>query len=300
MRIKLIFSGGLGNQLFQLAFALEKSTRNSAAINYSLIMYENYKIRAFALNDLCKNLDIEQSTDFKLGLKLYIQSIRVLQKLFKLMGRAHWFDKIIGRFIFQFGLIVNFDYYFHQYLLHESGQRKKSINILGYYQSAKYFSDSVGKLIMKSIFLDHDNIDNNFHDENILWCSLRLGRDYQKSGNLFVRDVAGYIEDLRKILKDNPEINSLRIVTDDVESALISFSGEKLGVPTAVIQSNATSQLHYMRCAKYLYISNSSFSWWGAYFNKLTVNGKVYAPKTWFNFAQLPTDIHLDNWILLD
>lgn len=57
---------------------------------------------------------------------------------------------------------------------------------------------------------------------------------------------------------------------------------------------NSCWDMFLMTHCKDLIIANSSFSWWGAFLNKQ--NGRIIAPKTWVN-RDSECDIWLDDWI---
>ena len=55
--------------------------------------------------------------------------------------------------------------------------------------------------------------------------------------------------------------------------------------------------MYLMSKCKHMIISNSSFSWWGAFFN--TQGGKVFAPRPWVD-RDIETDNYGKDWTIID
>lgn len=57
--------GGLGNQLFQLQFAIEMKKYGATSIIVDTSYYNNYKIRSVEIDKICNNENIIFTNDYK-------------------------------------------------------------------------------------------------------------------------------------------------------------------------------------------------------------------------------------------
>ena len=64
------------------------------------------------------------------------------------------------------------------------------------------------------------------------------------------------------------------------------------------IEGNQFEDLCLMSLCDHNVISNSSYSWWGAWLNK-NENKKIISPKNWFIPAKPLDDLYPKTWILL-
>lgn len=155
----------------------------------------------------------------------------------------------------------------------------------GYYQSEKYFDEAkVRQWFTPKFSVDSDPAVCYIHfrggDYNIPpWNSYQLPNSY-------------YQEAMDRMRLINENLRFV-VVTDDIYEAVIRF-------PDLDIISNAKEHdfvLLYQ--AKYLIISNSSYSWWTAWLNTDNI---VIAPQGWnlYNIDKSdfsPKDIKVDRWI---
>ena len=110
--------------------------------------------------------------------------------------------------------------------------------------------------------------------------------DYKLSGNDFLggQDLtlpfSYYKFCLNQILKTN-SIEKIIVISDDVEKCKEIFKEfEKVNIMYE--ENTEIIDFQLIMNADYLILSNSSFSWWGAYLNNK--KQKVYAPKYWLGF----------------
>lgn len=171
-------------------------------------------------------------------------------------------------------------------------------NIVGYFQSEKYF-DSVKKdLKYEFTFKDHirDAVDSRYSwlkDEYLVSLHVRRG-DYVKLQDTHPLCTKEYYRNAVDLM---PKDAKIVVISDD-----INWCKENLqDVSPNIIYSENTSSYEDMylmtRCNSNI-IANSSFSWWGAW---LADNDRVVAPKQWFgvNSSNDSSDLIPQGWFKL-
>ena len=153
----------------------------------------------------------------------------------------------------------------------------------GFFQSEKYFAEYNQTIckeftVKKEYALNiHDFTKNNKESVVIHW---RRG-DYISWGN----DELGYNLSLPKNYYSSC-LNQLDLSNKNIIflSDDINYVKEVFSFPNAVYSENNTeiNDLQLLMQADYLVLSNSSFSWWGAYLNSKAK--KIFAPKYWLGF----------------
>ena len=174
--------------------------------------------------------------------------------------------------------------------------KDKNIKLFGYYQSYKYFQENE-KQIFKLIKLreQQETLLNNFPDkyfDNTVSVHFRIG-DYKKIQQHHpLQTLEYYKKALDKLIldtqKDDWKILLFYELKDktDVYSIVNKLKEQYVNLIFCEIDHNLSDweQMLSMSLCTHNIIANSTYSWWGAYFNDNQKN--VYYPKTWFGPAQ--------------
>ena len=284
--ISCYLMGGLGNQLFQIFTSISYCIRN----NYDLVLPYSDSL----------NIGIERKTywnNFLSKLKKYTTFNKELQ---------YTNDQI-----FQF---VRYREIGHHY--NEIPNKLDNIMFFGYFQSYKYFENekenifSIIKLIDIKNNILNEYPEYSFSDKNIISMHFRLG-DYKLNPHIHpILPYEYYYNALSHLLLytkiDKPivilyfcEKEDYIFVKTIIDKLLEEFTGfEFLKIDDniedwkqMIIMSNCHSNI----------IANSSFSWWGAYFNN-NINKNVYYPSIWFGKSvnNNTNTMFPENWIKID
>jgi hypothetical protein len=239
-------TSGLGNQLFQYFTALSISQKINSDLYLDLSAFKNDKLRKFELNQ------------FNLSYKIYKPKLLDIFK-FQILK-----DKQLG---FQHNVLS-----------------KNDIYLKGYWQSYKYFDyikDEIYKSIPRKIDL-HKKF-NKKKSVNFVSIHVRRG-DYITNPRINRRFKTCSVEYFNKSIKllESKE-NNLQLVffSEDFNYIKQTFSKYKDAIFLKPDINNPLNDLAIMYNCNHNIISNSTFSWWGAWLNK-TPNKKVICPDSWF------------------
>ena len=277
--------GGLGNQLFQIFTVI------SYAIKYKH-MFKFISAEYLGGDGSTKRRTYWQSFLFKLSGFL--------------MDQYPNFDIVISENGFSF-----------KELPYEHLKYNNNVNIIfsGYFQSYKYFQENYD-IICRILNIAEKRLDiieevvKNHHSLEFLEKSIsmhfRLG-DYKNK------------QDYHPIMTDEYYKNSLQYIVDkldytptvlyfcedeDLETVNQTIQLLKKDFPTIEFERASNSlddwqQMLLMSCCNHNIIANSSFSWWGAYFNVNNVKIVCY-PSVWFGRAMSDVDVSdlfPDEWV---
>ena len=278
--------------MFQYAAGRRLAHFNDATLKIDLSWYDNIRNvdtpRKYALNKfkieekLATELEIRKLTDQQDGWKSFLSCKLGKQKKIA----SHVLEK---NFSFD-SKILNLP---------------DNVYLEGHWQSEKYFAD-IKNIIYKEFVVKTEPTDKNLElAERIPFfeaVSLHIRRgDYYS--NPITRDKHGYcslnyysrcIEYISSIV-NNPHF---LIFSDDCQWVKDNM---KLTYPMTIVSHNGEEEsyedLRLMSLCKYHIISNSTFSWWGAWLSKKPGKG-IVAPKKWFNDISRDTkDIIPNNWV---
>jgi hypothetical protein len=187
---------------------------------------------------------------------------------------------------------------------------KDNVCLIGAFQSEYYFEEQ--KSYVKSIFsfknkiLDISNdLVNKLSNENSVAIHVRRG-DYITSP-LYSKTIGAlpynYYENAIKLIVEKIESPVFYIFSDDLIWCKENFKSDKHVfnfVDDEHAGKFAANYLQIMTYCKHFIISNSTYSWWGAWLSKNEDDKIVIAPKRWFRDESLVSkDIVPQNWIRL-
>lgn len=282
--IKVKIIGGLGNQLFQYATAYSCAKYHNSELLIDISDAVNYKLHDLRLTHLHCNATFETDKSF-------------LDQVF--------LNTKIGRFISRsIGL-----YYIEKNLTFSNDVKKLSKNkkLIGYFQNEKYFSDVRDDLIEQfkpkhSFSVYQNEILELMQKCNSLSIHIRRGdflSDLSANKVHGICDIS-YFDRAIDYLTSNNVINPLTkvfVFSDDIEWCK---QNAKFNFETIYINDDFNKPELDMwlmsKCNNHI-ISNSTFSWWGAWLNSDS-RKTVVAPKQWFANG-MNTDVQPNSWIML-
>jgi hypothetical protein len=283
--------GGLGNQLFQYAagFAFARNRHSSFKIDVS--GYEKNPGRG----ETSRNLDIH---DFLITAP--VASAKEIEGLKYPNGVISKISRAIEKKVFK-------QYYvdWHPNLLQKTGH----VYLDGYFQSEKYFQNHLiaifDQFTLRQQWLDPIKEITESINQSIDSVSLHVRRgDYadnpKVSRNFLVCDAKYYQRAIYYLLERMPNCK-FYVFSDNVQWAKqnLVFPGGVRFVSSAKGNVGAlrpSQELILMSKCHHHILSNSSFSWWGAYLNK-SPSKIVLAPDVWNNGYVAQPNILPESWL---
>jgi hypothetical protein len=289
--------GGLGNQLFQFAFAYLLAKKNKMKLRFNVDLFkDNYRV--FRLNEFKEirklNIPVIKKINFfsRLILLFELKIISIL-KLFKKNKYQNFF--LFNKFFFEINPFF-FDKKIYNYNF------KKNIIINGFFQTEKYFI-SERKLILKLLKFPKKknlifmNYYKKIKNSNSIAIHFRRG-DYVNNigtenfhGNL---SLTNYYSRTISYFKKHFKNSHFFIFSDDLNDAKNFFSIKDSKYTFVEINSDIESMCLMSMC-KHFIIANSSFSWWAAWLC-INQNKIICSPKKWIKKKMSKNDILPISW----
>jgi len=299
-------TGGLGNQLFQVAAALDTSRGNKVRLVYEL---GSPRVSEDGNPDLFQ-FDISQ-----IGERHNLRAVS-------------WFEKKIAGFTLRMGVsprliernrlaertVIQVSEFFLSRLIGEKikialGNGVGFCNViktnqarlfLGYFQSYRWGEGHPDSFPLKALELINEG-SNYLHykeisfSKKILAVHIRLG-DYKQESDFGILSPNYYNTAVQKILARN-QFDSIWAFSDEPDIAKSSYlRNSELPVTWIETQGMSSAEtLQTLRLCHGYVIGNSSFSWWGA---KLSFqeNPPVLAPSKWFAGQTDPLELIPEDW----
>lgn len=288
-------NGGLGNQMFQYAFACALAKKFSGEVLFDFSYFdevstdENVVIREFALNAF--NAICKRANEQDLAELVRKDNRSFMQKLLWIFFRIKKYKPEKNVFTQKSAYSFNKNLFKSAYYYYD-----------GYFQNEKYFKhvrNDVLKEFTLNIPLDEKNqvVLEKISETNSVSIHIRRG-DYVnlESANKFhgtcsVEYYEKAIEYVARKIK-NPHFF---LFSDDIDWVIKNI---KINYPYTVVdfnQEKAFFDLELMKRCRHNIVANSSFSWWGAWLNDN--KGKiVVAPKKWI-LQKIKIDIIPKDWV---
>ena len=282
--IKVKIIGGLGNQMFQYAVAKALAVKNNTEVSVNISAFGSYTVHPLSLDKLSCNCKFDSRGNF-------------LSKIMNLPYFRNTFSK--------FGHILNV--YIEKGLSYnaELFNSNKDVSLFGYFQSEKYFLN-IRDILLNEFSLSaplgkHEaTVENRITKSESVAIHIRRG-DYisDKSANSVhgTCESAYFINALSHLEKSHllSSASVLFVFSDDIEWCQDNLS---FGYQTVFVKGNSARpevDIHLMSKCKHQIISNSTFSWWGAWLNT-NPNKCVVAPLQWFKKSHDSNDIVPEKW----
>ncbi len=290
-------SGGLGNQMFQYAFALslKKHFPEEEVLidtsHYHTLFFKKYKginlHNGFEIDAVFPNADLPVAKWWQLLRVSYYIPNYVLSRL----GRK-FLPQRKSEMIPPYSETYSYDPSVYQ-----RGNRYYE----GFWQSADYFADA--KVEIARVFAHPEPNEYNRRMIEEIKAAGSVGIHVRRGDYLnepAYRDICDenyYMKAIREILSDQ-KTHTFYVFSNDKqwcvehlaplvkESRIVFLDGNK--------GKDSCWDMFLMTYCHDLIIANSSFSWWGAFLNNR--NGRVIAPDPWVN-REGAKDIYCPHWI---
>lgn len=284
--------GGLGNQLFQYAFARGVAARLKTTFKLDQAPFHTYyKLHKYSLDHFNVQENPARGWDF--------------YGFVWLRSKAHFFGFIYKHILRNSSKLIPFFYVEQGQRFDENVFSKDGRYFDGYWNTEKYFVDIKSELQNEIVIKDPLSPYSQQISDAITSCnavSLHVRRaDYVS--NKKVQESFGicsmeyYQAAIAHIAAHVPSPHFF-IFSDDHAWASENF--KSLPYPTTCITNGADKNfedLTLMSRCKHNIIANSTFSWWGAWLNK-NPSKIVVAPKTWFVSSKFDTsDVVPSSWV---
>jgi hypothetical protein len=257
----VLVRGGLGNQLFMICTALAYCIRTNCRLR---LMWEKSEWRPHYFDTLLRRfapyLDTTMSSE---------NTITYMEDQYK-------------KFSF-----VRLPY----------TEQGVNINLIGYFQSSKYFPELRDIIHILPDFPESKVVDDIMEGlGSKIPVILHVRRtDYVPKSNIHYVQPLDYYERAIAIIRENVSNPHFLLISDDIPFlSNIPIKQDE----SQIVDLDDIQTMKLMSKCRHFIIANSTFSWWGAVFGRAKM---VIAPKTWFgpDGPQDWQDIYEDGWLVI-
>ncbi len=302
--IQVILAGGMGNQMFEYAFAVQVQQQNPAetiCINPAFLHYRRDK----RSNSLC-HLKLMDSVVMMKGGGAHVRFFAFLARLPYLFGVKNVIDKIKKRFRddarHQQRRVKRGFYHtcgIYEYVPPVPSEKKRKY-IYGYFQNVQTVSNIESILKQQFEIITPPSEQNKkmleeIRSSNAVCLHVRRG-DYleERFRQLQVCNYAYYTEAIKraKTTLEGPRFFVFSTGHNDIEWIKNNYMFDA-DITYVDLDNPDYEELRLMRACRHFIISNSTFSWWAAFLGDAH-DKKVWAPEFWLQ--QSDVNMHLPTW----
>ena len=275
-------SGGLGNQMFQYAFARKLGMLKKEDVKLDISGYENDILRKYALTPFNISLqpaNTEELRQIKNPYGIYSRIIRLISKKIFRQFYIGWKPKVL----------LSRNKYFD-----------------GFWQSYRYF-ENINKIVIEELALiipledAHADLVKKLTETDSVSLHVRRSDYITDKTTKKYHDICSldYYKSAIEIMAKNISSPKFFIFSDDINWVKENL---KVPYPTEYISGTGlteTEELIAMSKCQHNIIANSTFSWWGAWLNQ-NPNKIVISPRKWNNrYPKEYLDLLPTNWLKL-
>jgi hypothetical protein len=299
-------TGGLGNQLFQLALGLSVADGGKLSLEWSLgkprLNQANLpEIASFRLPENVSldrgresNWLVGKSTGYMLRMGFDPKGLEKREGVYSIF---RWLASIVISTYFRSFRIIHPARKLGYHLL-SSGMTGNFI--VGYFQSYKWAATpDVLKSLQRLKIAEESpalfELSRLSVIERPLIVHIRLG-DYKSEDSFGVLPNTYYEKSIKKMWESG-DYKKIWAFSDEPELArqFLTFVPRENLRWISQIDNSASKTLEAMRYGRGYVIGNSTYSWWGAFLS-FTPNARVIAPKPWFRTIPSPQELIPPHW----
>lgn len=307
-QILLLVAGGLGNQLFQVAAALNLSKGKRIELETGVALPRRNHLGEAEIESfiLPKNVTVRKlrypNTWMRKNANLFLRISASSKKFNKFPGY-----KILV-FVSSMANLLYFKEWRKTVASDSLGETaielpNEKILLIGLFQSQKWVIDSNVTAVMRNLRVLNPSqqlldLEKNAIRERPLIVHVRLG-DYLSEKSFGIPDKSYYESAIKEALKHR-SYKSLWLFSNDLDSAK-NFLPKDLSIPIREIGDVGTSSaevLQAMRLGNGYVLGNSTFSWWAAFLAHDT-SSQVYFPFPWFKATHSPENLTPTDWFAI-
>jgi hypothetical protein len=296
-------TGGLGNQLFQLSAALSLNpSQVILSTRYGRPRRDSNDLVEISNWNLSNNVKIEDHDDGNLIVRKtvgYLLRSGINPRRYEQNVVWRLIVKLLGTLVISLDrkrLVTIFSSGDVGYSEISRMKQKRSIFLIGYFQSYRYLTSKTPDLLSS----DFESLDREtqllFEEskmDNPICVHVRLG-DYLNAEEFGTPSANYYLEAIRELSVGK---DALWVFSDDIELAkekLKELTFEKIRWFDRISESDSKTIQVMSFCSRFV-LSNSTFGWWAAMISA-GQNKKVICPKPWFFAMQEPEDLIPEEW----
>lgn len=306
--IILSLSGGLGNQLFQIAAAKMYADQS----NIFLDTYSHSPELSASGKPIFMTFSFIGDSKFRILPRFPVIISRLLSLNLRLSlsqskSQINSLKKIISHVIVVIYLSIRFLKCFRLITpssvgeLSKTGKDRGNFMLNGYFQSRNSLAEMVVYKFMQSAFLESQS------ERVYAWVKkartvkpivvhYRIG-DYVAHPGMGVLDVKYFVDGIRYV-RSQTQTQIVWLFSDEPEKAMKSLRNAGVKNVIEVPKFDACSTFELMRNGSGFVISNSTFSWWASAL-KYNADSVVCAPNPWFRSQTPPLSIYMKEWKLV-
>lgn len=294
--------GGLGNQMFQYAFARSLQERFGDEVVFNMYYLKgDTQGRKFSLDKMntIKFRSLHPMKEFFLS---YFFKLITLLLTWKQGENAFIGNSNFER-LSKFGLLVSRDM-FKYFEVNECEKKMKYVD--GYFQSWRYFDAYKEKIKLELKVTSEVTKENKKFLEKIESCEsvcvhIRRGdyvsEKWSKLLNICSEEYYRRAMDYLVQHTTNPTFFIFSNSHQDIEWIKDNFRFD-YQINFIDLNNDDCQELRLMYSCKHFIISNSTFSWWASYLSEK--EGKItIAPSKWHNSNLEQDDLYIDEWVVL-